>query len=71
MRIEVTVKPGAHENKVEEIDSGLKVSTTAPARDGRANEAVYQLLAEYFEVAPSRIKILRGHTSHKKLVEIL
>jgi len=71
MRIEVAVKPGAHENKVEKTDSGLRVSTTAPARYGQANEAIYKLLAEYFDVAPSRIKILRGATSHKKLVEII
>lgn len=70
MRVEVIVKPGAHENKVEKMDSGLKVWTTSPAKGGQANEAVYQLLAEYFDVAPSRIKILRGATSHKKLVEI-
>ena len=70
MRIEITVKPQARENKVEKTDTGFKVWTTAPARDGRANEAVIQLLAEYFDTAPSNIKILRGHTSHKKLIEV-
>jgi uncharacterized protein len=70
MKIEVTVRPQARKNIVEKTSSGFKVSTTAPAREGRANEAVIQLLAEYFDVAPSKITILRGHTSHKKLVEV-
>ncbi len=71
MRVEVIVKPQARENKVEKTDTGFKVWTTAPAKEGRANEAVIQLLAEYFDVAPSRITIIRGHTSHKKLVEVM
>ncbi|MEK7576692.1 MAG: DUF167 domain-containing protein [Patescibacteria group bacterium] len=70
MRVEVTVRPQAHENKVEKTDTGFKVWTTAPAREGRANEAIIQFIAEYLDTAPSNIKILRGHTSHKKLVEI-
>ena len=70
MRIEILVKPQARINKVEKTAVGFKIFTTAPAQEGRANEAVIQLLAEYFDVAPSQVNILRGHASHKKLVEI-
>lgn len=70
MKIEVTVRPQAHANSVEKTSSGYVVSTTAPARDGRANEATIQLLAEYFGIAPSHISIVRGHATRKKLVEI-
>jgi uncharacterized protein YggU (UPF0235/DUF167 family) len=37
---------------------------------GKANEAVVELLAKYFSVPKSSVKVLRGQSSRKKLVEI-
>jgi uncharacterized protein (TIGR00251 family) len=42
----------------------------ASAREGKANRAVIDLLAEYFSVPKSAVRILRGESSRKKLVEI-
>jgi uncharacterized protein YggU (UPF0235/DUF167 family) len=41
-----------------------------PAQDGKANEAVIDLLADYFGIAKSAVKIIRGHSSRHKLLEV-
>ncbi len=51
-------------------DGTLKVKLTAPPVDGAANEALIELLAEYFDTSKQKIKIVRGMTSKNKIVEI-
>jgi uncharacterized protein (TIGR00251 family) len=71
MRIAVTVVPRAHHARIERIDSGaLRVAVTAPAHDGRANAAVIEALADYFRVPRSRVRIVLGRTTRRKVVEI-
>ena len=41
-----------------------------PPEDGRANEAVIELLAEHFDVPKGSLRIVRGHTSRQKVIEI-
>ena len=48
----------------------LAVYVTAAPEDGKANEAMIRLLASHFDVAPSSVVIVRGHTSRHKLIEI-
>ena len=70
-RIWVTVKPQAKRSEVKKISDGAyAVSVQAPAREGKANEAVRELLAEHFSVPKSSIRIIRGETARRKLVEI-
>lgn len=38
--------------------------------DGKANRAIEKAVAEYFHVPPSRVRIVAGHTSHEKIIEI-
>jgi hypothetical protein len=47
-----------------------QVSVQAAPVAGKANEAVVQLLANYFSVPKSSVKLLRGQSSRKKLFEI-
>jgi uncharacterized protein YggU (UPF0235/DUF167 family) len=71
LKILVAVKPQARKSKVKKISDGeYSVSVTALAREGKANEAVIELLAEYFSVPKSSIRILRGQTARRKLVEV-
>ena len=71
MKIWVTVKPQARREEVKKIADGeYSVSVRAPAREDRANESVIELLAGYFLVSKSAVKILRGQTARRKLVEI-
>ena len=71
MRVSVTVIPNARRPRVESgPGGGLRVAVTAPAREGRANAAVIDLLAEHFGVAPSTVRIVRGATSRYKIVAL-
>jgi uncharacterized protein (TIGR00251 family) len=70
-RIQVNVKPQAKKPDITKIaESEYRVAVCAPAQDGKANLAVIELLANYFSVSKSRIKIVRGHSSRHKLIEI-
>lgn len=62
--------PHAKQNKVVESDGVLRVYTTVAPENGRANSAVIELLSEYFGVAKSQIKIVRGVAARDKVVEI-
>lgn len=66
----VRVTPHAKQNKVAESDGVLRVYTTVAPENGRANAAVVELLAEYFDVPKSRIKILKGSTGRDKVVAV-
>jgi uncharacterized protein (TIGR00251 family) len=46
------------------------VRVRAPAREGRANQALLEQLAEYFKVPKSTLRILRGEKGRRKLVRI-
>jgi len=71
MRIMVKVKPGASKNEVKKIDEDLyEVRTTAIPEKGEANKKVIELLADFFDVPKSKIKIVRGQTSREKEVEV-
>ena len=71
-RIWVTVKPQARKDEVVSLADGeYRVSVHAPAQEGKANEAVIELLAEHFSVPKSTVKIIRGQTSRRKLIEII
>ena len=67
----VTVKPLAKKESVTQRSAfDLVVSVHAPARDGKANGRLVELLADHFHTAKKHIRILYGHSSRKKLVEI-
>lgn len=71
MKIFVTAKPRAGENKIEKIDeTNFKVSVTAPPIKGFANKAIIELLADYFNVSKSQVKLISGFSSKEKVFEI-
>ena len=70
-KIAVTVKPNAKKAEVTKLsDAEYRVAVRPPAQDGKANEAVIDLLADYFGIAKSAVKIIRGHSSRHKLLEV-
>jgi uncharacterized protein len=72
MLIKVKVKPGAKKCGVAETNSGiLEVAVDAPARDGRANERLIEILADHFGAAKSCVIIKKGNSSRFKTIEIL
>ncbi|NCU42664.1 MAG: DUF167 domain-containing protein [Candidatus Moranbacteria bacterium] len=72
MRISVIVKSGRSKESIEEIEKGVfMVSVSARAQDGKANEAVRKMIAEYFHIALSCVSIEKGKTSRKKIINLL
>jgi len=52
------------------IDGALKVRLQAPALEDRANEALCEFLAHLLKTPKSAVRILSGHRSRSKRVEI-
>jgi hypothetical protein len=62
--------PKASRNFVKKEDGHLKVYLTQPAQEGRANTQLIELLSESLKIKKYKIKIIKGHKSRDKLVEI-
>jgi uncharacterized protein (TIGR00251 family) len=71
MKISLRVKPNMKEEKVERVDDVFIVWVKEPAKEGRANRAVIELLSEYFKIPKSQIVILSGMKSKQKIIEII
>lgn len=71
MRFTIQVIPRSSQNKIIPLgDNSFKVKLTAAPVDGKANEALIQFLSEYFDVAKSKIRIVKGEKGRKKTVNI-
>jgi hypothetical protein len=70
VKIQVKVIPSAKEAMVEESGGVLRVKVDAPAREGKANRRLVEILAEYFSKPKSSLKIVKGLTSKNKTIEI-
>jgi uncharacterized protein (TIGR00251 family) len=67
----VRVQPRASEEEIAGVMEGaLKVRLRAPALEGRANEALCEYLAELLKTPKSAVRILSGHHSRSKRVEV-
>lgn len=72
MKYSLVVKPKSNIEKVEKLDEKtLKVWVKAPPVDGKANDAVIKLLADFFSVTKSRISLVYGIRGSRKVVEII
>ena len=71
MELQVRVQPKARRNSIEVVDgSKLKVYVTTAPEGGKANDAVVALLAKSLGIAKGHIRVLRGHKSRDKLLDI-
>jgi uncharacterized protein (TIGR00251 family) len=71
LRLAVRVQPRASRAGVEDAGGGeWRVRVHAAPEGGKANAEVIELLAAYFRVPRSRVRILRGASSRIKVVEI-
>ena len=70
-KIFVKAKPGAREAGVERLDAThFNVAVKEPPIQGKANAAILRALVEYFQVGAGCVRIVSGHTSRQKIVEI-
>lgn len=71
MTIEVRVQPRAKKNAITAQAGGVwKLQVTAPALEGKANEACIEFLARGLGIARSRVRLLRGEKSRNKVFEL-
>lgn len=70
MKITVRVKPNAKRERVEKVgECDFLVRVRAPARGGRANARLVELLSGYLSLPKTSISIIRGHASKIKIIE--
>ena len=68
----VRVIPRAKQNSITtDADGTIRIHTTTAPTDGKANDAVIRMLAKHFDVPRSAIQIIRGQTSHDKIIEVI
>lgn len=76
--IKITIKVIAGSKTNEIIDNGLddlgrrnfKVKVNQPAEDGKANQAVIAMIADYFKIKKNAVRIINGELSRNKIIEI-
>jgi uncharacterized protein len=69
--IEVKVEPRSSRKGIAGVmDNILKVKLTAPPVGGEANEQLIEVISDATGVRKSDIRIIRGHSSKKKVVEL-
>ena len=72
MIIECRVSPNSSRNEIKEEsqpDNFLRIYTTAPAVEGKANKAVIKLLSKYFKIPKTSIEIKSGINNKNKKIE--
>lgn len=70
-KIYAKVNCNAKVNGVIAIDNRLQVNTTAKPQENKANDKVIELVAMYYGIPKSNLKISHGLKSKLKTVEII
>jgi len=70
MTLDLKVIPGAKHNCLKEEGDVIKIYLTAPAVDGKANQALVMFLAKHYQVKKRDVEILSGERSRHKRVRI-
>ncbi len=72
MRISANVSPKSVMPGIERLgENTFKIKVKAPPEKGEANKEAVAMIADYFHVSKSKVRILRGHTARKKIIEIM
>ena len=70
-RIDVYVQPRASKTTIVGMhDGAVKIRLAAPPVDGAANAALVEFVAERMKIAKSRVRIVAGASSRRKVVEV-
>lgn len=71
MIVKVKITPNAGSNSIEGMEGDLlRVRIAAPPDKGKANDALIAFLAKEWKISKSRIRILSGHASRIKRLEV-
>lgn len=70
-RISIYVQPRASKTVVAGLHDGcIKIRLAAPPVDGAANAALVEFIAERLNIAKSKVRIVTGSGSRRKVVEV-
>ncbi len=72
MKISVSVKITSKNKSIEVLsETEWIIRTNCPPREGKANKDIIQQISEYLHIPNSKVLIIKGEKSKKKLVEII
>lgn len=73
MKVSIKVKPSSKKGSFVQpsLTGELLVYVKEPAQKGKANQAIIKILADYYEVSKTQVRIVGGHTNRNKIVEII
>ena len=60
-----------HKDFVEVNNDEITIGIKAKPEKGKANKEIIKKLSKYFDVSKSKVKIIAGEKSRKKLVEVI
>ncbi|MBI5377251.1 MAG: DUF167 domain-containing protein [Thaumarchaeota archaeon] len=60
-----------HKDFVEVNNDEITIGIKAKPEKGEANKEIIKKLSKYFDVSKSKVKIITGEKSRKKLVEVI
>jgi uncharacterized protein YggU (UPF0235/DUF167 family) len=71
MYVRVVVTPGAKREKVSKLkDTEFHIAVREPAERNMANARIRELIAEEFGVSVTKVRLLTGHRSRAKIVDV-
>jgi len=71
MFVKVKAYPCSKENKViKKAEDSLEVRIREKPQEGRANEALLEIVADYFGVPREKIRLIKGRKQRNKIIEI-
>lgn len=71
VKLKVKVVPGASKSEIVGwLGDALKVRVSAPPERGKANAAVEKLICSALNLPGGRARVVAGHTSQRKVLEL-
>jgi uncharacterized protein YggU (UPF0235/DUF167 family) len=70
LTVELSVQPRARREALELRDGALRAVVTAPAEQGKANEAVIALVARTWRLPKSAFAVARGASARHKVLSV-
>jgi uncharacterized protein (TIGR00251 family) len=69
--LNVKVVPGSSRDHIAgAYGTGVRVQVSAPPEGGRANRAVEELLAAALGLKAQQVRVVKGHATQRKVVEV-
>ncbi len=70
MKLSIKIRPNSSRQEIQkDLDGTItKIFLKKPATDGKANRELEKLLTKYFK---KPVKIIHGHTSKNKIIQIM